>query len=113
MIGVILWSDAKERKAVVWCEDHGDLAFLGCGDAQVDNLGQLATGDILEFDVEIDGNFRRVKNPTLIKSYSTGDLENSSTKEVRTTETPVGELVAFPSPTPADVALDVSSNIAM
>lgn len=28
MIGVIIWSDPIERKAIVWCEDQGDLAFL-------------------------------------------------------------------------------------
>ena len=28
MMGVIIWSDAVARKAVVWCDDHGELAFL-------------------------------------------------------------------------------------
>ena len=28
MIGVILWSSPPKEKAVIWCEDHGALAYL-------------------------------------------------------------------------------------
>ncbi|MDN3710916.1 hypothetical protein QWZ10_02135 [Paracoccus cavernae] len=28
MIGVIVWSSAVKRKAVIWCEDQGPLAYL-------------------------------------------------------------------------------------
>ena len=28
MIGVILWSSPAKEKAVIWCEDHGSLAYL-------------------------------------------------------------------------------------
>ena len=28
MIGVIIWSDPVERKAVVWCEDQGGFGFF-------------------------------------------------------------------------------------
>ena len=28
MYGVILWSDQKAQRAVIWCEDHGKLAYF-------------------------------------------------------------------------------------
>lgn len=28
MYGIVLWSGDEGRKAVIWCEDHGDLAFF-------------------------------------------------------------------------------------
>ncbi len=28
MYGVILWSDQEAQRAVIWCEDHGKLAYL-------------------------------------------------------------------------------------
>ena len=28
MFGVVLWADPVDRKAVIWCEDHGDLAYF-------------------------------------------------------------------------------------
>ena len=51
MIGVILWSDVQVRKAVVWCEDQGDLAFL-CEDTPFEHLKGLSAGDSIEFDVK-------------------------------------------------------------
>lgn len=27
MLGVVLWADIDDRKAVIWCEDHGNLAY--------------------------------------------------------------------------------------
>ena len=28
MYGVILWSDQTAQRAVIWCEDHGKLAYF-------------------------------------------------------------------------------------
>lgn len=28
MLGIVLWSSPVRRQAVVWCEDHGPLAYL-------------------------------------------------------------------------------------
>lgn len=27
MLGLVLWSDGAARRALIWCEDHGDLAW--------------------------------------------------------------------------------------
>ncbi len=69
MIGVILWSDEVERKAVVWCEDQGDLAFL-------DNSASLqgavfAVGDVVSFDLSVQTNLRRAHNAVIAKDPMT------------------------------------------
>lgn len=28
MLGIVLWADQEARKAVIWCNDHGKLAFI-------------------------------------------------------------------------------------
>jgi len=67
MIGVVLWSDAQDRKAVVWCEDQGDLAFLtDCG-AQMQAGGFFDVGDLLRFDLDVRQNHRHARNAQLIE----------------------------------------------
>lgn len=64
MFGVVLWSDEEEHKAVIWCEDHGDLAFYRSPiDAQ---MVPMDAGDWVEFDLSIDRNMRLAHNPRLI-----------------------------------------------
>ena len=56
MIGIILWSDATAGKAVIWCEDQGDLAFYthvgACEDFQV------RVGDWVAFELKLQGDLR-------------------------------------------------------
>ncbi|KIN66411.1 hypothetical protein Z946_426 [Sulfitobacter noctilucicola] len=59
MMGVVLWSDLDDQKAVFWCEDHGDLAYFdGFADAH-QAPAFFAAGDMVEFEVTLDGNMRR------------------------------------------------------
>lgn len=61
MFGVVIWSDHRDRKAVIWCEDHGDLAF--CQDS-VDERGCiLDAGDLIQFDVTFEREMRLVQHP--------------------------------------------------
>lgn len=64
MIGVVLWSDASENKAVIWCEDHGDLAFYreGNGEGSV----ALDPGDLVQFDMTMEQQYRFAHNPQLV-----------------------------------------------
>ena len=74
MIGVIIWSDPIERKAIVWCEDQGDLAFLKPSAESLEESASLAAGDIIEFDVKLEHGFRFVSNHALVDCYQTRDL---------------------------------------
>lgn len=66
MIGVVLWSDASDRKAVIWCEDQGDLAFLNSADDVLQSDAFFDAGDVVQFDVEVQASMRRVHNPRLV-----------------------------------------------
>ena len=74
MFGVVLWSDPQERKAVIWCEDHGDLAYfdesLSCGWSDL----SLDAGDLVSFDVHTDRDMRLARNPKVITEGLYRDL---------------------------------------
>lgn len=65
MFGVVLWSDPADQKAVIWCEDQGDLAFYRHAD-ETQNLS-LEAGDWVQFDLEMQRQQRFVRNPRLIQ----------------------------------------------
>lgn len=65
MCGVVLWSDAGDHKAVVWCEDAGNLAYYIDHDGSSTSEVALDAGDLIEFDL-VEGTFRQVKNPVHI-----------------------------------------------
>ena len=64
MFGVVLWSNAEKRQAVFWCEDHGDLAFFKT-DA-VFPWATLDAGDLVQFDLAMEGKRRIAENPTRV-----------------------------------------------
>ena len=66
MYGVVLWSDQDEQKAVIWCEDHGDLAFYGGCAASVFDGPVLDAGDLVHFQVLEGDTMRLARNPELI-----------------------------------------------
>lgn len=62
MLGVVLWADASDRKAVIWCEDHGNLAYYTGGEQSVHDGMDLDPGDLIEFDLREDRDVRRARN---------------------------------------------------
>ena len=54
------------RKAVIWCEDHGDLAFLSRPDIAGSAEGFLDVGDVVEFDLNTKRTTRSVQNLKVI-----------------------------------------------
>ncbi|MEO9514744.1 MAG: hypothetical protein ABJH45_10940 [Paracoccaceae bacterium] len=64
MIGVILWRDLDDGKAVIWCEDQGDLAYLDQLVDAVDSAKSLSVGDVVRFDISIKRNMRSALNVT-------------------------------------------------
>jgi len=77
MYGVVLWTDQRQNRAVIWCEDHGDLAFYrGAegGDAA------MAAGDLVEFNLRDTGDMRLADTPRLITQRSHPTLSNELKK---------------------------------
>ncbi|MFC3615087.1 hypothetical protein ACFORG_15065 [Lutimaribacter marinistellae] len=56
MNGIVLWCGTDNRHAVIWCEDHGDLAYFrgDCATA----MESLEAGDWVRFDVTVAGQMR-------------------------------------------------------
>ena len=111
MYGVVLWKDAEGTRAVIWCEDHGDLAFLATDDGLHDGA-TLDAGDLIHFEVTWDGTTRRANNPRLVVSeaYPTLPMElaTCSTAGPETMGTSVANVhanvVTFPIPQKTDAA---------
>jgi ketopantoate reductase len=65
MLGVVLWSDEQDQKAVIWCEDQGDLAYWK-SDAATPVQTPFDAGDLVQFDMEIMPTMRKAHNPKLV-----------------------------------------------
>ena len=74
MLGVVLWSDPREGKAVIWCEDHGELAFYRRVDEGHSTGPEFDPGDLVQFDVETVRHLRFALNPQVVKGGLYRDL---------------------------------------
>lgn len=84
MIGVVVWTDQSLEKAVIWCEDHSDLAYYvrsdetgsapgsaeGSGCPQGDFPADICKGDLVLFDAYYDGDCRMARNVRLVQEES-------------------------------------------
>ena len=66
MYGVVLWSDKEDRKAVIWCEDHGDLAYYSGREESVFDGPPLDTGDFVQFQLSEGSEVRMAMAPRLV-----------------------------------------------
>ena len=101
MIGIVLWSDFEDRKAVFWCEDHGDLAYYDALQDQGSKCGLLNAGDMVEFDLSIDGQIRRANNAKVIRPKVCNGLQEHLRATAAKTDAASntgssGDVVAFP-----------------
>ncbi|SMX44754.1 hypothetical protein MAA8898_03051 [Maliponia aquimaris] len=62
MFGVVLWADASDRKAVIWCEDHGNLAYYTGNEQSVHDGIDLDAGDLIQFELREERDVRRARN---------------------------------------------------
>lgn len=83
MYGVVIWSDRSADRAVIWCEDHGDLAYYR-GDrdgAAADRAETMEAGDLVQFDVAPGREMRLARRPRLVVQDShptlAGDLRRA------------------------------------
>lgn len=66
MIGVVVWSSLERQKAVIWCDDHGALAYLHGADELTNGSSWPDAGDLLELDYETIGDLRHARRVTVI-----------------------------------------------
>lgn len=70
MIGVVLWCDLTAGKAVIWCDDQGDLAFFNqpdCSQQCTEDRLEISVGDWVTFDLELQDSFRMAKEVQLLR----------------------------------------------
>lgn len=72
MFGVVLWSDVQDQKAVIWCEDHGDLAYYR--KPKFGRAIDLDAGDWVQFDLSLDEHLRLAHNPKLVSEGLCPDI---------------------------------------
>lgn len=86
MFGVVLWSDQIRKRAVIWCEDHGDLAFFSGDGVNALDASDMEPGDLVQFDVRADRHMRLASNPRLVASDEYPTLANDLKKAGETPE---------------------------
>ncbi|MBN8186160.1 MAG: hypothetical protein ACX93U_02915 [Salipiger thiooxidans] len=110
MYGVVLWADHSDHKAVIWCEDHGDLAFYRNEEHTAHGGVSLDAGDLIQFDLTQEENLRRVNNPKrLVQQQYAGlaqNLRNVERHRVPAPQRPaasrsLGNVIPFPGTAPA------------
>ena len=62
MYGVVLWADKSDSKAVIWCEDHGSLAYYSEADQDLHHGMGVDAGDLIMFDLREERDYRRARN---------------------------------------------------
>ncbi|MCX7559976.1 hypothetical protein OS190_10390 [Sulfitobacter sp. F26204] len=99
MMGVVLWSDVNDQKAVFWCEDHGDLAYFNATSVEDTENMVLQPGDMVQFDVTVESKTRRAHNAHIVKPKMCNGLQDGLRQNVsRNDEEPdclVGKVIPF------------------
>ncbi len=67
MIGYVLWSDTTVGKAIIWCEDQGDLAYY-TGQSDLSEA-VVRKGDWIRFDLTVVGNTRLAANACVLEKH--------------------------------------------
>ncbi|WP_323716928.1 hypothetical protein [Paracoccus aminovorans] len=74
MIGVILWSSSAKEKAVIWCEDHGALAYLQGRENLAFPEDWPEAGDLVELEIESMKDLRHARCVSLVSGNRRSEL---------------------------------------
>lgn len=58
MFGVVIYISPDRQRAIIWCEDHGPLAYVKADKTLRDTRQAIAVGDCVRFSARTDGDFR-------------------------------------------------------
>ncbi|MBU2958171.1 hypothetical protein Q4511_05120 [Paracoccus sp. 1_MG-2023] len=74
MIGVVVWSCASLEKAIIWCEDQDNLAYLKGTTGLAQPIQWPEAGDLVELETEAVGNLRQAFGVTMLSEKSCPEL---------------------------------------
>ena len=77
MLGVILWNDPETDRAVIWCEDQGQLAFYRPDLSKPKLSDELTVGDLVQFDLRQDETLRYAHNVHLVAGNHYKDIADN------------------------------------
>lgn len=77
MLGIILWSDPKNNKAIVWCDDCAQLGYASASDIMLGANETLNVGDLVQFTLVTFGDFRGCTNLKLIESRNAPNITDN------------------------------------
>ena len=105
MYGVVLWSNPDEGKAVIWCEDQGDLAYMKPGGLGPDPV-LIEAGDLVELELSNSTEVRCVSSARLVERQAYPSLAD---KLIGKTPSPVSrkgsaEIIKFNRKPKANIA---------
>ncbi len=93
MLGVVVWSKESAQAAVIWCEDHGEIAYLkgyqGLSeppDYTSPDAGPPlwpAVGDLVTLDISAAGGMRLARNLAILEADWAPALAGSLTETAR------------------------------
>lgn len=66
MYGVVLWSDSDRNCAVIWCEDHRNLAYFKNDPRAATTILDFGPGDLVEFEVREENDMRVAVKPNVV-----------------------------------------------
>lgn len=75
MLGVVVWADQANSKAIVWCEDHGDLAYISMCSHPTASGDDFDAGDLIQFDLALHNNLRMAENPKRVAQHYCASID--------------------------------------
>lgn len=118
MFGAVLWCDPQKEKALIWCEDHADLAYYTASKGTIGRELQLEAGDLVQFDVTELQAMRVADNVELVAAVEYPSLAEELQRREGSTGTPVSKaqttqnskIIAFPGTSRDGGAIDQDYN---
>jgi hypothetical protein len=111
MNGVIIWSEQASKRAIIWCDDHGRLAFFKAEDTLQGELSlknevfAYENGDKVSFTVDEQADLRLARDLKWVSRQKYPHLAEqlkASSSSVAAVARPSGNIVQFRCVDPAD-----------
>ncbi|AVW91310.1 hypothetical protein [Celeribacter baekdonensis] len=74
MDGIVLWSDPEAHTAVIWCSDHGDLAYASGLDSLVGVFSMPETGTMVSIKTRYENGMRICDQLMPIQRYAAPEI---------------------------------------
>ena len=74
MDGIVLWADPKNHKAVIWCSDHGDLAYATGPETLLGSFNMPEAGTMVQCEAHMENGIRICTRLRPIQRFAAPEL---------------------------------------